>query len=862
MQIESKLRVLFQLLGGVRVSVDGLDLGITGQPQRLLGVMIAERDRVVSTDLLVERLWPEQAPATAAKVIHVLVGRLRPALEPELVRAADSQVIRTASGGYLLSTGPTDLDRYTELADAAAAKQGTRPDEALALAAEALDLWTGRPWGDQADEAWLVGVVAALEEDHRRLEELWADLALSCGRSGHLIGRFRAAARAEPLRERRWAQLATALYRAERQAEALREIDYARGVLREELGLGLGEELSRLELAILQHDSSLSPSSSPAEVVTRTSFVGRDDELNALARALERERLVTVLGLGGVGKSRLADEYAHRRRIAGERTWKVAFAETDSAQVGQQVCDQLGLLVEDSASADGVVAAAIGAAEGLILLDGAEHVFDDVGVFILRLLDACPRVRVLATARVPLGLGGERIVPLSPLRVPTDDEPIDGTALELLIDRAGLDRASIDDETLAALRAACVSTAGVPMLIELTSRSLEVADLGAGIAPDVQSESHAAAINDAISTSMEMVDDATRELLFDSAVLSGGVSEETAAHLLAIEAPVARRALRQLAWLHLLEATAGSTSLRYRSLDPIRDALLARRSVAQREVSMRRAAAAMQERAAALRPNRAEPLLTSQLEVLADEHENLRQVIVNRLESDPDAALTLSIAAAEFWAVRGLSGEGRGHLLASIDAAEARGERRWDALSALARMTRTMADTASLRPELEAAVAEMRGHDVDRLLLASILMYLAIARGWQGDRAGAMVALDEVDVINRDFGTPWSTAHLEHVRSLDDALTGDFVAARDGQRKFVRSMIELDDPASAATGAYLAAAMGDMAGRADVFDDIEQGRTLAGIVRTRSSSGSCYSSKRGCFDVRMIFGLARRSKRP
>ena len=142
-----------------------------------------------------------------------------------------------------------------------------------------------------------------------------------------------------------------------------------------------------------------------------------------------------------------------------------------------------------------------------------------------------------------------------------------------------------------------------------------------------------------------------------------------------------------------------------------------------------------------------------------------------------------------------------------------------------------MADTASLRPELEAALVEMRGHDVDRLLLASILMYIAIARGWQGDRAGAVVALDEVEVINRDLGTAWSTAHLEHLRGLDDALTGDFVAARDGQRRFVRSMIELDDPASAATGAYLAAAMGDMAGRADVFDDIEQGRVLAGIVK-------------------------------
>ena len=135
---------------------------------------------------------------------------------------------------------------------------------------------------------------------------------------------------------------------------------------------------------------------------------------------------------------------------------------------------------------------------------------------------------------------------------------------------------------------------------------------------------------------MEMVDDATKELLFDSAVLSGGVSEETAAHLLAIDAPVARRALRQLAWLHLVGRRCRYDLSALPQPRPIRDGA-ARRSAAQREASMRRAASAMQEAVDALRPHRAEPLLTSQLDVLADEHENLRQVIGNRLEVDPES---------------------------------------------------------------------------------------------------------------------------------------------------------------------------------------------------------------------------------
>ena len=369
------------------------------------------------------------------------------------------------------------------------------------------------------------------------------------------------------------------------------------------------------------------------------------------------------------------------------------------------------------------------------------------------------------------------------------------------------------------------------MLVELTSRILEVTDLGTEPDPSLRSESHAAAVNDAISTSMEMVDDPTRELLYDAAVLSGGVSEDTAAHLLSTDLPGARRALRQLAWLHLVDADAGTSSLRYRSLDPIRDALLERRSAPQREVSMRRATTAMEQMLVALKPDRAQPIRTAQLDVVADEHENLRQVIANRLDSDPNASLELSIAASEYWAVRGLSADGRRCIGDAVAVVQPVGELKWRVVSALVRMTRTMADTASLRPALEESLEEMRGHDVDFVLRGAILMHLAIARGWQGDRAGAVAALDEVEILNRTAGTPWSTAHLEHLRGLDDALTGNLAAAREGQRRFARTMLELDDVVSAATGAYLAAALGDMAGSDDVLVDIDEARELAGIVK-------------------------------
>jgi hypothetical protein len=136
-----------------------------------------------------------------------------------------------------------------------------------------------------------------------------------------------------------------------------------------------------------------------------------------------------------------------------------------------------------------------------------------------------------------------------------------------------------------------------------------------------------------------------------------------------------------------------------------------------------------------------------------------------------------------------------------------------------------------MRAELERVCREMEDDDAEPTLLATGLAYLAVARGWEGDREGASRALDGAEALSRLFGTPWSQSHLAHLRSLDRALGGDFEGAREGQRAFVQEMIDLGDLASAATGAHLVVALGDMAGRIDVRDDIAQARRLATEVK-------------------------------
>ena len=283
-----------RLLGSVEALVDGHSLSLGGSKQRSVIAMLAlNANATLSGDQLIDGLWGDDPPASAAKNIQRYVSQLRKALGES---RAEAEIITRGHGYELrLPAGAVDALRFEQLVEEAA---GERPGPgANGLAAAALELWRGAPLSDVASEPFAGPEIGRLEELHMRALELAIDAELAAGRHDDAIVRLEALIAEEPLRERLHAQRMLALYRAGRQSEALDAYREARETLIEQIGVEPGPELRRLQEQILAQDPSLdapprsssSPSSSraarPCSPAASTSLAGCAGAGSGRARA-------------------------------------------------------------------------------------------------------------------------------------------------------------------------------------------------------------------------------------------------------------------------------------------------------------------------------------------------------------------------------------------------------------------------------------------------------------------------------------------------------------------------------------------------------------------------------------------------
>jgi predicted ATPase/DNA-binding SARP family transcriptional activator len=749
-----------RILGPLEVLRDGVALEVGPRRHRaLLALLLLSANRVVSADRLIEGLWASRPPEGAPKTLRSYVSRLRAALGDD--------VVRSRAPGYLLEIDPDQLDarRFERLLDEGrTARAHGDAAEAAACLREGLALWHGGALADLADEPFADVEARRLEELRLVAIEERIEADLDCGRHHALVAELEALLDEQPLRERLWGQLMTALYRSGRQADALAAYQRARGLLADRLGLETGEELRVLEQRILRQELEAAPAQvmepglpsgtvtllftdiegstrlvqelgdrysevlaehhrllreafarhggveagtqgdglfvvfvrasdavaaageaqerlagGPVSVrigihtgepaltkegyvglevhraarimdaghggqvllsqttrelldatvalrdlgehrlkdlpesqrlyqlgqadfpplrtlhrtnlpVQLTSFVGRERELEELTRLLPETPLVTLTGVGGCGKTRLALEAArgalprfrdgvHLVELAG-LTRPEFVPDAVAVTVGAQQPSERAVL---ELLADRLRPRAL-----LLVLDNCEHVVDACAELAGRLLSACPQLRILATSREPLALDGELVYRVPPLSLAEPGEATrdvaGSAAVRLFLDRAAAAGWEPDRSpgTLTTVASICRELDGLPLALELAAARthvLTVEEIAARLDDRFRflrywrrtPEPRHATLGTTMAWSYDLLSEAERALLRRLSVFAGGFTLEAAAAVcLDEDSGAALELLTRLIEGSLVLAEPRDGTTRYRMLETVR----------------------------------------------------------------------------------------------------------------------------------------------------------------------------------------------------------------------------------------------------------------------------------------------------
>jgi predicted ATPase/DNA-binding SARP family transcriptional activator len=482
------------LLGPFEVQNDaGGCLLVAGTRLRSLIARLAlAGGRPVSTSALSEAVWGGDPPGDVPNALQTLVSRARRAL-------GSAAAVEQSAAGYRLTVTPEDVDalRFERLVAAGDVE-------------EALGLWRGPALEDVGEFA----APYALRLTGLRLDATvdWLALELGAGRAAAHVAELEVLAVRDPLNEKVTALLMRALATTGRQAKALAAYESLRTRLADELGIDPGEQVKAVHLEVLRGKVEAASAAGNGVREGRranlraqlTSFVGREDEVNRVGTALASYRLVTLVGPGGAGKTRLATEVAAQiaaggadalragarpgaadsaaAELAPDGVWMAELASvTDAADVPQAVLGSVGLR-EARIMLDGTqrvttrdaqtrLLDGLANSRALLVLDNCEHLIDACAHLADTLLAHSPGLRIVATSREPLGIVGESLLSVPPL----ETDP----AVRLFADRAAAVRPgfALDEKTLPLAADIVRRLDGLPLAIELAAARLRTLPL-------------------------------------------------------------------------------------------------------------------------------------------------------------------------------------------------------------------------------------------------------------------------------------------------------------------------------------------------------------------------------------------------
>lgn len=779
-----------KILGPLEVVVDGVPVDIAAPKLRsLLCDLVVHSGQVVSTDRLVDDLWGEDPPRTAVGTLRSYVTKLR-----GLLGRSGADVLRSSPPGYRLDVEVETVDakRFDSSVQQVRASGLGTSTEVIAQLRAALDLWRGPALADVTYEPWAQPEIARLEELRWSAVEELAQAELDSGRHEELIADLEGHVRSQPGRERLRELLMIALYRAGRQADALRCAEEFRRQLRDELGLEPSPSIRELERSILQQSPELDARTVVRATTTLTlpvplsSFIGRDKELEALRELLSSSRLVTLLGMGGCGKSRLAIELARKGPLPFG-VWIVELASIqDGSHVPHAVAGALGVVEEPGRSLTETIAAFIAGQSVLLVIDNCEHVVSACAEFVERLLASCPGLRILTTSREPLDIDGEITYLVTPLSI--DD------AVQLFVERAqqalpGSSALSPDDPQVSDIAR---RLDGIPLALELAAplvRSLRLDDIARAL--DRRFELLTAGRRTAlprhrtlralVDWSYELMSDQERAAFDALSVFAGTIPLDAARAVVGGERVI--ETLSRLVDKSLLVAEHDVETTRFKLLETLRQ-YGHERLAEDPEVLAQRADRHLdwyvtwaEKAAEGFRGEHAGRRLD---EVEAD-LDNLRAAMRWGISSTaPVKSLRIAVALGHFWILRGFRQEGRSWLLRSMGP-DTPSELRASALIARSDLAFNLGDRATALREAEEAVQHGRSCGIDRVV-GECLLQLGKLMRIHGDHQGAFQHYSEARALGETCGSADTTA---------SALAGiGDLAAAEGDLGRARSLYE------------------------------------------------------------------------
>jgi predicted ATPase/DNA-binding SARP family transcriptional activator len=841
------------VLGPLEVATDGRVVEIGGARLRaLLARLALDAGRVVTVDSLASALWADDGPSDPTNALQSQVARLRRLLPQKAV-------VRSASGGYALDLPPEAVDavRFELLArEGRRTLRGGQVGVAALRLREGLALWRGEALADVAEAPFARAARVRLEELRITATEDRLEAELEAGAdASRLVVELEAITAEHPLRERLRGLLLRALLVDGRRTEALAAYETFRRLVAEELGADPGPDLQALHLAMLRGEGlrerrpvAEGPSNLP---VPLTSFVGRGEELRLARAQLEEGRLVTLVGPGGSGKTRLGVTLAAELlgRFPGG-IWLVDLApaygpdDVTRALVGVLGLREAGPLEARSVPRDAVdrLVEALSATESLIVLDNCEHVVEAAARLADILLGRCPGLRVLATSREPLGLVGEALCQVQPLPLPAPGagpaEALRSPAVRLFAERVVAVRPgfAVTDHNVAAIASVCRRLDGLPLAIELAAarlRSLPLERLEARLddrfrllaAGSPSAPPRHQTLRAVVGWSWDLLEDEERRFAERLSVFQGTITPDAAGRVYAAaswDSATVQDALSSLVDKSLLQAV-DAPEPRYRMLETIREYGLEQLARGGEIADARVAHAAYFLDLA----ERAEPWLregsqVAWIRLLVAEHDNLLAALRFVIGSGhTDIAVRLVAALGMFWTVLANHGEGAHWLRLALEMPADAPEEATVAATVFYLLNTIMSGGAvAADPALERITARARraaraaAHPGAALLEPT----LALAAD---DPPRGVAAIDR----RLSHPHPWTRAMLRLLRALFDVNSGDMEGMALDLAAAVESFRAVGERWGLATSlaylAYTRSTLGDFRGAIAALEDAD-----------------------------------------